>query len=223
MQGTEDVGMCQEAVLGAAEPAVLFGVFDGHCGRGAAEEAKAALPLQLAQRLKQVTARLAAGAGADTVWEEAFLATDDSLRSEEGCTATAVLVWRDAQGAVCLQVCSLRHQLACTGFFLLYYLGWGMLEWCLHVQAANVGDSAAYFAVVPKRRSTPPEVMQLTGDHRYTNPLERERLAGNSPALIEVWLSRLPKQPKSDSHTSALYPDQANLQPAHAGNMERWA
>lgn len=45
-------------------------------------------------------------------------------------------------------------------------------------QAANVGDSAAYYASVPKRRSSAPEVMQLTGDHRYTNPLERERLAG---------------------------------------------
>lgn len=34
----------------------------------------------------------------------AFLATDDRLVAEEGSTATAVLAWRDAEGAVCLQV-----------------------------------------------------------------------------------------------------------------------
>ncbi len=46
------------------------------------------------------------------------------------------------------------------------------------LQAANVGDSAAFFARVPQRRNSAPDVVQLTGDHRYTNPLERERLAG---------------------------------------------
>lgn len=41
-----------------------------------------------------------------------------------------------------------------------------------------MGDSAAYFAQVPKRRSQPPDVVPLTADHRFTNPDERERLAG---------------------------------------------
>jgi hypothetical protein len=35
---------------------------------------------------------------------QAFLATDDGIKAEEGCTATAVLAWRDEEGAVCLQV-----------------------------------------------------------------------------------------------------------------------
>lgn len=52
----------------------------------------------------QVAGELAQGCGAGPAWEQAFQATDDGLRSEEGCTATALLVWRDAQGAVCLQV-----------------------------------------------------------------------------------------------------------------------
>lgn len=34
----------------------------------------------------------------------AFLATDQAISAEEGCTATAVLMWRDGGGAVCLQV-----------------------------------------------------------------------------------------------------------------------
>ena len=60
------------------------------------------------------------------------------------------------------------------------------------MQAANVGDSAAYFARVPVRRSCAPSILQLTGDHRYTNPEERERLAGAlHAALIEPYC--LPK------------------------------
>lgn len=104
LQDSEDVGMCRESLLGSSgELAHLLGVFDGHCGRGAAEEAEAALPQHLAQRLPQVASALAQGSGAGKAWEQAFQATDDGLRSEEGCTATALLVWRDAQGAVCLQ------------------------------------------------------------------------------------------------------------------------
>ena len=52
------------------------------------------------------------------------------------------------------------------------------------MQAANVGDSAAYFARVPKKRSCELDILRLTGDHRYTNPLERERLAGAPHAVL---------------------------------------
>ena len=45
-------------------------------------------------------------------------------------------------------------------------------------QAANVGDSAAFFTPFPKRRSAPPEVVPLTADHRVANPDERQRLEG---------------------------------------------
>lgn len=183
------MGGCEEALLGAAQPAVLCSIFDGHCGRGAAEEALTALPAALADRLPAASAGLADGSGVGPAWQDAFQEADRALRSEEGCTATAILAWLDAQGSVCLQVtlffppcCNER---CCRGLFLkhcnpVYLLGCGLglRRWC--VQAANVGDSAAYFARVPVRRSCAPSILQLTGDHRYTNPKERERLAGAS-------------------------------------------
>ena len=43
----------------------------------------------------------------------------------------------------------------------------------LLLQAANVGDSAAFVSEVRLGA----EVQPLTADHRLTNPLERERLA----------------------------------------------
>lgn len=43
---------------------------------------------------------------------QAFLATDEAISAEEGCTATAVLMWRDGQGAVCLQVGRARRRAA---------------------------------------------------------------------------------------------------------------
>ena len=47
---------------------------------------------------------LQAAAGAQDMLHKAFLATDEAISAEEGCTATAVLMWRDGSGAVCLQV-----------------------------------------------------------------------------------------------------------------------
>lgn len=103
VQGCEDVSACMEGLLGnEGPPTVLFGLYDGHCGRGAAAEAAEALPAQLRARL--AGSELAAGGGQADAWAEAFLATDAGLRSEEGCTATALLAWADANGAVCLQV-----------------------------------------------------------------------------------------------------------------------
>lgn len=43
-----------------------------------------------------------------------------------------------------------------------------------------MGDSGAYLAVVPRRRSQPPDIVPLTADHRFTNPQEKERLAGET-------------------------------------------
>jgi hypothetical protein len=108
LQGCEDVACCTKDLLGsgpARTPALLFGLYDGHCGAGAAEEAAAALPAQLRARLLPEAggAELAAGAGAGGAWADAFLATDAGLAAEEGCTATALLAWADAQGGVCLQ------------------------------------------------------------------------------------------------------------------------
>lgn len=98
---------CTRDLLGAGNgrPALLFGLYDGHCGRGAAEEAAAAMPAQLRARLLRAPGQAAAAelASSDT-WAEAFQAVDKGLLAEEGCTATALLAWADAQGCVCLQV-----------------------------------------------------------------------------------------------------------------------
>ncbi len=100
----EDVGVCEEALLGASQPAVLCSIFDGHCGRGAADEAASALPALLAGRLRAAVAGLADGSGVAAAWQDAFREADEGLCAEEGCTATAVLAWLNAQGSVCLQV-----------------------------------------------------------------------------------------------------------------------
>ena len=79
-------------------------MYDGHCGRAAADEARVLLAEELDARLPGAANDLASGAGVQRVWEAAFLATDAAIRSEDGCTATALLAWTDASGAVCLQV-----------------------------------------------------------------------------------------------------------------------
>lgn len=132
-----------ETALGGST-AGLFCVFDGHCGRGAADAASAVLPEEVSARLpvvKDVMEAGSEGAGAHGALHAAFLATDKRIAAEEGCTATAVLAWSGAGGAV-------------------------------HLQAANVGDSAALL-IDPGSGSW----KVLTEDHRLTNPAERERLA----------------------------------------------
>lgn len=83
--------------------ASLLCLFDGHCGRGAAEAAARVLPEEVANRLIETCGGLAAGRGAELTFRNAFLTTDARLMAEEGCTATAVLAWRTADGTVCLQ------------------------------------------------------------------------------------------------------------------------
>ena len=120
----------------------LFCIFDGHCGRNAAREARDLLPQILSEALSQVSDGLQNGSGgADSIWESVFLSTDSKLKSEEGCTATALLVWKDDKNNICLQ-------------------------------AANVGDSAVLFS-----DSGHSDGLQITADHRLTNPEERQRLA----------------------------------------------
>ena len=77
------------------------------CSNAAAVQA---LPRELAARLPGEAPGLAAGRGAARAWEAAFQATDAGLTAEEGCTATALLAWRDATGAVCLQARSPVHR-----------------------------------------------------------------------------------------------------------------
>jgi hypothetical protein len=83
---------------------------------------------------------LESGEGAEVMWKDAFLAADNEISAEEGCTATALLAWQDASGAVCMQ-------------------------------AANAGDSSAYFI------DADADICQeLTEDHRLSNASERQRL-----------------------------------------------
>lgn len=101
-----------EAALGSQHPAALFCVFDGHCGRGAADAASVALPDQVASRLQGARGDLLAAKGAADMLHAAFLATDQAISAEEGCTATAVLMWRDGEGAVCLQAANVGDSAA---------------------------------------------------------------------------------------------------------------
>jgi len=140
-QGCEDVVHWQVPLRSAPHGTSLFCIFDGHCGRNSAKEARELLPQILADSLSEVSDSMQSGNGADGIWEQTFLTTDDRLKSEEGCTATALLVWKDDVGNVCLQ-------------------------------AANVGDSAVVFSDGVHR-----EGIQMTADHRLTNPDERQRLA----------------------------------------------
>lgn len=233
-QANEDVTLAEAELRGAGGPAALLCVFDGHCGRRAAEQVAAALPRELGARLPAQAAELAAGRGARAAWEAAFQATDAGLTAEEGCTATALLAWRDASGATCLQarptpatrhprqtrllkyvtagaICLQARPGPCTrrsprktrllvwepcicqaaGVGLAAVGCYSSAPWLpapphrrlrrrLAAQAANVGDSAAFFAPFPRRRSAPPEVVPLTADHRVANPDERQRLEGGS-------------------------------------------
>jgi hypothetical protein len=69
----------------------IFCIFDGHHGRSAAAEAAALLPAQLLARLPPPRLLADADAAAPAL-EAAFLETDRLLTSDEGCTATVVLV-----------------------------------------------------------------------------------------------------------------------------------
>lgn len=51
-------------------------------------------------------ADLLQGRGLDEGWQQVFQETDAAIVSDDGCTATVVLVWRDGSGHICLQV---RH------------------------------------------------------------------------------------------------------------------
>lgn len=92
-----------------------------------------ALPRELAARLPDEVPGLAAGRGAAGAWEAAFQATDAALTAEEGCTATALLAWRDATGAVCLQ--ARPAALACLHGHLTLVLGMG---WALEVAQGSL-------------------------------------------------------------------------------------
>ena len=103
-QACEDVVLCERALQNAPGQAALFCVFDGHTGRGAADEVKALMPQQLSQKLRGMHAELEAGVGLGEAWREVYTQVDSAIQSEDGCTATTLLAWQDGRGQTCFQV-----------------------------------------------------------------------------------------------------------------------
>ena len=82
----------------------MFCIFDGHCGRKTACEASQLLPNLLAQQAAKCSDNLTSGIGLERELGDVFLETDASLSTEEGCTATAVLIWTAGSGKTFAQV-----------------------------------------------------------------------------------------------------------------------
>ena len=116
----EDVASAECPLLGSEHGnegiySALFCVFDGHCGRSAAEAASSALPEELKSRLNDSREWKKSMHDATEELRETFLATDDRISDEAGCTATSIFMWRTL------------------------YLG----DETVYIQSANVGDSCA--------------------------------------------------------------------------------
>jgi len=122
-QPIEDIACVECPLVGPEDGydniyAALFCVYDGHCGRSAAEAASTALPEEISMRLMESMRRQEEHKIPDSmngILHDAFLATDDRIADEAGCTATSILVWRGMPD-----------------------------EDVLYVQGANVGDSMAF-------------------------------------------------------------------------------
>lgn len=86
-------------------PFGLFGVFDGHCGRAAAERASRILPVQLVRTIfwSQPDGSIPA-----SEFIQAFHLADKIIDRDEGCTATTVLAWPAPGGDILIQVRGLR-------------------------------------------------------------------------------------------------------------------
>ena len=159
----------------------MVGVFDGHCGAGAAEEAMEAIQEEMGNLVRDVH---------DTdAFVRAFLVTDDRIQDEAGCTATCV---------------TLRHASAQDRDHDQDQEGGGEIA----IRAANVGDSMAYMAYMANvgaadvanagdralaAEKTEDAILTLTQDHRLSNPEERGRL--QSHGVI----------PEGESNTYRLY------------------
>ena len=86
--------------------AALYCVFDGHCGAKSSKQCVSLLPEFLRKRMRDMKSELDKGKGLGDTWEKVFLETDKALTTEDGTTATAVLVWKDGSNDICIQVCS---------------------------------------------------------------------------------------------------------------------
>lgn len=156
-QEIEDVTTVQSPFMNTDSMyASLFCVFDGHCGRTAAEAASSALPEEIAMRVQETVDREKINPESYSTKEfkiplhDAFLAADDRIADEAGCTATSILIWK------------LQDDRA-------------------YIQGANVGDSMAILINFADQSS----IYNLTEDHRLSNPNERERLERNGIPIGE--------------------------------------
>jgi protein phosphatase len=157
-QDIEDVSVVTLPLIDDARLyAALLCVFDGHCGKSAAEAASVALPEEITMRIKETLSRrdlegenIETRSMMDSALHDAFLATDDRIADEAGCTATSILVWKNPS------------------------------EDIVQIQGSNVGDSMAILIDVENRSK-----VNLSEDHRLTNPKERARLEENGIPLGE--------------------------------------
>lgn len=141
--GSEDRVLVECPVRG--NPSVgVFCVFDGHGGFVASESARKIFPEVLARHL---AGKVPDESGAKELLENVFLETDEIMGVEyEGCTATAVLVWKNPR----------------TGG--------------LTMQAANVGDSSAALGRVSVIEKSAHDAKYLTPEHKVRHKEERDRL-----------------------------------------------
>jgi protein phosphatase len=96
----EDVCLCEWPLQGFQESSIgIFCVFDGHGGVAAAEAASRIMPQKLVEILagEETWARVLRNGNASDVLRAAFHRTEEALDHEyEGCTATVLLLWPDA-------------------------------------------------------------------------------------------------------------------------------
>lgn len=101
----EDVSFCEWPLQGVQEFGLVC-IFDGHAGRAAADNVSRLLPQHVSRLLQQPSKRAAVlrNSDASAVLHEAFRATEAELPNEdEGCTATALLLWRNNDGSLSAQ------------------------------------------------------------------------------------------------------------------------
>lgn len=165
-QSIEDVTACQSPLIDHDSLyASLFCVFDGHCGTSAAEAAGIALPEEISIRMKEMIVKSEGSLTIDSMknsmrnhLRESFMATDDRIADEAGCTATSILLWRSSDSD------------------------------SIYLQCANVGDSMSALIMLQPSDSenvASKDKIVLTEDHRLSNPKERERLEENGIPIGE--------------------------------------
>ncbi len=128
-------------------PQFMVGVFDGHCGAGAAEEAMEAVQEEMCDLVRDVN---------DTeAFVRAFLATDDRIQDEAGCTATCVTIFRREGGEIAIRASNVGDSMAYMAYMASIH------------RSDEAGDEVD---------DTNGTYVTLTQDHRLSNPEERGRL-----------------------------------------------